>query len=66
MNEFEPADLRAAVAAGILTEAQAASVTAIANDRAGKRAAMPAEDEPFEFFRGFSRRDEVSRCRRCK
>jgi hypothetical protein len=54
MNEFEPADLRAAVAAGILTEAQAASVTAIANDRAGKRAAMPAEDEPFEFFRGFS------------
>jgi hypothetical protein len=47
-------DLRAAVAAGVLTEAQAASVTAIANDRAGKRAAMPAEDEPFEFFRGFS------------
>lgn len=54
MNEFEPADLRAAVAAGILSEAQAASVTALANDRAGKRAAMPAEDEPFEFFRGFS------------
>ncbi|MES2143424.1 MAG: hypothetical protein V4516_03510 [Pseudomonadota bacterium] len=51
---FEPEDLRAAVAAGILTEAQAASVTALANDRAGKRAAMPAEDEPFEFFRGFS------------
>jgi hypothetical protein len=47
-------DLRAAVAAGVLTEAQAASVTALANDRAGKRAAMPAEDEPFEFFRGFS------------
>lgn len=54
MNEFEAGDLRAAVAAGILSEAQAASVTAIANDRAGKRAAMPAEDEPFEFFRGFS------------
>jgi hypothetical protein len=47
-------DLRAAVAAGILTEAQAASVTALANGRAGKRAAMPAEDEPFEFFKGFS------------
>ncbi len=47
-------DLRAAVASGVLTEAQAASVTALANDRAGKRAAMPAEDEPFEFFRGFS------------
>jgi hypothetical protein len=54
MSDFEPADLRAAVAAGILTEAQAASVTALANDRAGKRAAMPSEDEPFEFFRGFS------------
>jgi hypothetical protein len=51
---FEPEDLRAAVAAGILNEAQAASVTALANDRAGKRAAMPHEDEPFEFFRGFS------------
>ena len=47
-------DLRASVAAGILTEAQAASVTALANDRAGKRAQMPAEDEPFEFFKGFS------------
>jgi hypothetical protein len=47
-------DLRAAVAAGLLTEAQAASVTALAQSRAGQRAAMPAEDEPFEFFRGFS------------
>jgi hypothetical protein len=54
MTDFAPEDLRAAVAAGVLTEAQAASVTALANDRAGKRAAMPAEDEPFEFFRGFS------------
>jgi hypothetical protein len=51
---MSPEDLRAAVAAGILTEAQAASVTALANDRAGKRSAMPAEDEPFEFFKGFS------------
>ncbi len=51
---FTPEDLRAAVASGVLTEAQAASVTALAHDRAGKRAAMPAEDEPFEFFRGFS------------
>lgn len=49
-----PEDLRAAVAAGILTEAQAASVTALANSRNGRRAALPAEDEPFEFFRGFS------------
>lgn len=49
-----PEDLRAAVAAGILTEAQAASLLALANDRAGKRTALPSEDEPFEFFRGFS------------
>ncbi len=54
MTDFAPEDLRAAVAAGIVTEAQAASVTALAHDRAGKRSAMPAEDEPFEFFRGFS------------
>jgi hypothetical protein len=49
-----PEDLRAAVAAGIVTEAQAASLQALANDRAGKRASLPQEDEPFEFFRGFS------------
>lgn len=49
-----PEDLRAAVAAGILTEAQAAHLNALAARRHGKRAAMPAEDEPFEFFRGFA------------
>jgi hypothetical protein len=47
-------DLRAAVAAGILSEAQAASLSALAHDRAGRRATLPQEDEPFEFFRGFS------------
>jgi hypothetical protein len=47
-------DLRAGVAAGILTEAQAASLSVLMNDRAGRRASLPAEDEPFEFFRGFS------------
>lgn len=49
-----PADMKAAVAAGILSEAQAAHLCALAYDRAGKRAALPAEDEPFEFFKGFS------------
>lgn len=53
-RQITPEDLRAAVAAGIVTEAQAASVSALADSRAGKRLAMPAEDEPFEFFRGFS------------
>jgi len=52
--EISAGDLRSAVAAGVLTEAQAATVKAMAQDRAGKRAAMPAEDEPFEFFKGFS------------
>ncbi len=47
-------DLRAAVAAGILTEAQAARLTTLGQDREGKRSTLPAEDEPFEFFRGFS------------
>jgi hypothetical protein len=54
MQAFDRDDLRAAVAAGILTEAQAASVATLAEGRAGQRAAMPAEDEPFEFFKGFS------------
>jgi hypothetical protein len=49
-----PEDLRAAVAAGIIDEAQAASLNALAQRRAGQRTALPAEDEPFEFFRGFS------------
>ena len=51
---FVPEDLRAAVAAGIIDEAQAARLKALADDRTGRRSAMPAEDEPFEFFRGFS------------
>lgn len=53
-NRMKPEDLRAAVAAGIVTEAQAASLKTLIEARAGQRAAMPAEDEPFEFFRGFS------------
>ncbi len=47
-------DLRAGVQAGIVTEAQAARLTALINARQGLRSSMPNEDEPFEFFRGFS------------
>jgi hypothetical protein len=54
VNEISAGDLRAAVAAGVMDEAQAATLRALAQDRQGKRAAMPAEDEPFEFFKGFS------------
>jgi hypothetical protein len=44
-------DLRAAVSAGTITEAQAASLLATAQARAGLRI---AEDEPFELFKGFA------------
>jgi hypothetical protein len=52
--DMTPDDLRAAVAAGILDEAQAARLKTLVDHRQGRRAAMPQEDEPFEFFRGFS------------
>jgi hypothetical protein len=44
-------DLRASVAAGHISEAQAASILALAQSRAGQRI---AEDEPFELFKGFA------------
>jgi hypothetical protein len=47
-------DLRAGVAAGILTEAQASRLLTLTQTRAGTRAALTGEDEPFELFRGFS------------
>lgn len=47
-------DLRAAVAAGHLTEAQAVAVLTLAQSRAGQRAAMTGDDEPFELFKGFA------------
>lgn len=47
-------DLRAGVAAGIVTEAQAARLLTLTQTRAGTRAALTGDDEPFELFRGFS------------
>jgi hypothetical protein len=47
-------DLRAAVAAGILTEPQTAALRNLAEARAGRRSLLPPGDEPFEFFRGFA------------
>lgn len=52
--QFERDDLRAAVSTGLLNEAQAASLLALATERAGKRAALAQDDEPFELFRGFA------------
>ena len=47
-------DIRAAVAAGMITEAQAASLTALADARRGARENLTGLNEPFELFRGFN------------
>lgn len=47
-------DIRAAVGAGMLDEAQAASLIALAETRSGVRRHMTGLDEPFELFRGFN------------
>ena len=47
-------DLRAAVSAGALTEAQAASLIVLAEERSGVRAHLRGLDEPFELFKGFN------------
>ena len=47
-------DIRAAVGSGLLTEGQAASLTALAHSRKGAREDLQPGDEPFELFRGFN------------
>ena len=47
-------DLRAAVSAGIVSEAQAARLTTLSDSRRGARADLSEGDEPFELFRGFN------------
>lgn len=47
-------DLRAAVAAGVITEAQAASIARLSDERQGYREARAQIDEPFELFKGFN------------
>ncbi|MFT6456413.1 MAG: hypothetical protein ACJAY6_003324 [Yoonia sp.] len=47
-------DLKAAVGAGIVTEAQAASLASLADSRRGARADLAEGDEPFELFKGFN------------
>lgn len=51
---IERDDLRAGVAAGILTEDQAARMMALADSRRGARENLAPGDEPFELFRGFN------------
>ena len=51
---FSVDDVRAAVGAGIMDEKQASGLIALAQTRNDTRGVLPDEDEPFEFFRGFS------------
>lgn len=51
---IEQNDLRAAVAARIISEAQAASLSQLAHNRAHARADVSPGDEPFELFKGFN------------
>lgn len=54
MPDFQMDDIRAAVAANVITEAQAARLKVFAESRQGYRAHMPEDDEPFELFKGFA------------
>lgn len=47
-------DLRAATGAGVITEAQAASLTSLADSRRQAREQLTPGDEPFELFKGFN------------
>lgn len=51
---IEKDDVRAAVGAGILTEAQAASLISLSDSRRGARENLDEGDEPFELFKGFN------------
>lgn len=47
-------DIRAAVSAGVISEAQAVRISALADARRGARSDLGGLDEPFELFRGFN------------
>lgn len=49
-----PDDIKAAVAAGILTEAQGARLQGLSDSRRGARESLAPGDEPFELFKGFN------------
>ncbi len=54
MADFHLDDIRAAVAANVISEEQAARLMVFAESRQGYRAHMPDDDEPFELFKGFA------------
>jgi hypothetical protein len=47
-------DIRAAVTSGVLTEAQAAALVVLSEQRSGVRKHVDGLDEPFELFKGFN------------
>ncbi|MEY1557095.1 hypothetical protein AB3Y40_15805 [Yoonia sp. R2331] len=51
---LDPSDIKASVAAGLITEAQAANMAALAHSRKGARENLSPGDEPFELFKGFN------------
>ncbi len=51
---LDASDVRAAVAAGLIDERQAAGLMALGQARRGARAALDPREEPFELFRGFN------------
>lgn len=51
---IRPDDLDAAVHEGIVTDAQAAALRDLAVKREKERSAVPADEEPFRFARGFA------------
>ena len=54
MTDMTRDDIRAAVGAGLISEAQATSLVAKAQARNSERGRMAGLDEPFELFRGFN------------
>lgn len=54
MTDLSRDDIRAAVSAGMINEAQAASILALSEQRQGARDYMSGKEEPFELFRGFN------------
>ncbi len=54
MTHLTKDDVRAAVGAGMISEAQAASLIALSDARRGVREHISGLDEPFELFKGFN------------
>lgn len=54
MTPIEREDIQATVAAGIISEGQAAQIIAVSEERDGIRSQLTGSDEPFELFKSFN------------